>query len=164
MNLGRIKKLAKELKEGHWKPGKARRIIIPKKDPSKLRPLTILSGDDKIVNQAIKNVLTIIYEGPGVTNCEQVEQSIRFENSSHAFRPNRGCHTALQKTTTWGLVSWYSKVDIVKFYDSVDQNRLFNLMKRHIDDRVIEDTIRKQFNIMFKKLPSTRVQMALFGF
>jgi len=147
MNLGRIKKLAKELKEGHWKPGKARRIIIPKKDPSKLRPLTILSGDDKIVNQAIKNVLTIIYEGPGVTNCEQVEQSIRFENSSHAFRPNRGCHTALQKTTTWGLVSWYSKVDIVKFYDSVDQNRLFNLMKRHIDDRVIEDTIRKQFNI-----------------
>jgi retron-type reverse transcriptase len=147
MNLGRIKRLAKELKEGHWKPGKARRILIPKKDPNKLRPLTILSGDDKIVNQAIKNVLTIIYEDPGVTNCGQVEQSIRFENSSHAFRPNRGCHTALQKTTTWGLVSWYSKVDIVKFYDSVDQNRLFNLMKRHIDDRVIEDTIRKQFNI-----------------
>jgi retron-type reverse transcriptase len=147
INLGRIKKLATELKGGYWKPGKARRVMNPKKDTGKLRPLTILSGDDKIVNQAIKNVLTIIYEAPGVTNCEQSDQSIRFENSSHAFRPNRGCHTALQKTTTWGLVSWYSKVDIVKFYDSVDQNRLINLIRRHIDDRVIEDTIRKQFNI-----------------
>jgi len=145
MNVERIKKLSAALKEGTWLPGKARRVMIPKKDPTKMRPLTILSGDDKIVNQAIKSVLTVIYEG--ATGEEMADKTARFENSSHAFRPNKGCHTALQRTTTWGLVSWYMKVDIVLFYDRIDQNRLINLINRHIDDQVITDTIRKQFNM-----------------
>lgn len=63
-----------------FKPG--RRIKIPKASGG-TRPLTIASPRDKIVQEAIRIILNAIYEPT-------------FLESSHGFRPNRGCHTALE--------------------------------------------------------------------
>lgn len=144
MSLERIKNLSKELMSGTWKPGKARRVMIQKKDLTKLRPLTILSADDKIVCYAIKSVLEPIYEG---TTEIELADSKKFQPTSHGYRPGRGVHSALRRTLTWGLVSWFSKVDVKRYYDTIHQNRLINIIEERVNDQVLTDTIRKLFNM-----------------
>jgi retron-type reverse transcriptase len=74
--------LVKELKKESFKFKPARRVYIPKPN-GKLRPLSIGSPRDKIVQEAIRMILEAIYEPI-------------FRNESHGFRPNRSCHTALK--------------------------------------------------------------------
>lgn len=83
--------------------------MIPKKDPTQKRPLTVLSAQDKIVCNAIYLVLTYVYEGTITTGKgkEKLEISGRapfFKNTRHGFRPYRSCHSALNTIMTWGLV------------------------------------------------------------
>jgi len=144
MTVDRLDNLSEALINGSWKAGKAKRVMISKKDSKKFRPLTILSGDDKIVSQAVKNVLEPIYEGN--TEVDKVNK-ISFSPTSHGFRHGRGAHSALECTITWGLVSWFSKIDIKKYYDSINQNRLINIIEEKVNDQIITDTIRKLFNM-----------------
>lgn len=82
MTLSNIIKLAKDLQEGSYKPTPARRVHIPKAKGG-TRPLGIAASRDKIVQQALKNILVPLFEPI-------------FLNESHGFRPGRGCHSALQ--------------------------------------------------------------------
>ncbi|HEL1095856.1 TPA: group II intron reverse transcriptase/maturase [Streptococcus equi subsp. zooepidemicus] len=87
MSIARIDQLLDSLKDESYQPHPSRRTYIPKKN-GKLRPLGIPTFDDKLLQQVIKMILEAIYEG-------------QFESSSHGFRPNKSCHTALtqiQKT------------------------------------------------------------------
>ncbi len=147
----RIKTLSDELKSNSYKTGVSRRVMIPKKDPSQKRPLTVLSSQDKIVCNAIYLVLTYVYEGTMSLeggSRKKLEVGGRrpfFKNSSHGFRPFRSCHSALNTTLTWGLVDWFINLDIKKCFDRIDQKRLINIMRERIDDEKLFNLLNQIF-------------------
>jgi retron-type reverse transcriptase len=72
--------------------------MIPKKTPGEFRPLTVIPAYDKLVSNAIRIVFEIIYEPSNGTN--YVSEHLQFDSSSHGFRPERGCHSALNVINT----------------------------------------------------------------
>jgi retron-type reverse transcriptase len=143
INLQRIIKNSKALLNGSWKPGKAKRVLVSKKKAGEFRPLTILSPNDKIVANAIKIVLNLIFEQH--EGLDMLPKARYFHNSSHGFRPNRGCHSALSVTLTWGLSPWFIKADIKRCYDTIDQKRLISILRESIKDQILVDTLYKFF-------------------
>ncbi len=111
MSLQRINKVIASLRDESYKPNPAKRIYIPKKNGKK-RPLGIPSFEDKLVQEVVRMILEAVYEEV-------------FANTSHGFRPNRSCHTALthiQKTFTG--TKWFVEGDIKGFFDNIDHNVL----------------------------------------
>lgn len=133
MSLPRIEKLIASLKDESYQPQPARRVYIPKKNGKK-RPLGIPSADDKLVQEVVRMILEAIYEG-------------QFEQSSHGFRPNRSCHTALaQIQKTFCGAKWFVEGDIKAFFDNINHDVLIEILKERItDDRFIR-LIRKMLN------------------
>ena len=150
MNLERLQRLAEELIDGSWQAGIARRVMIPKPGTNDKRPLTVLSPYDKIVANAMKIVLNMIFERR--KGLDRLPNDRYFHTSSHGLRPDRGCHSALDTTITWGLSPWLIKVDIKKCYDSIDQKRLVSILCESIDDQFMVDTLYKFFNMPVKNL------------
>ncbi|GAK58587.1 RNA-directed DNA polymerase [Candidatus Vecturithrix granuli] len=81
ISLARIETIIGDLKNGMYKWKPARRTHIPKSD-RKISPLGMPCWSDKLVQEVLKMVMEAYYEP-------------MFRESSHVFRPNRGCHTAL---------------------------------------------------------------------
>ncbi len=79
-----LEKLVKRMKSGSYRPNPTRRVYIPKETKGKLRPLGISSYEDKLVENAIAQILEQIYEP-------------KFYNESFGFRPNRNYHQAVRK-------------------------------------------------------------------
>ncbi len=121
MSLARIDAIIETLKDESYKPKPARRVYIPKKNGKK-RPLGIPSIDDKLVQEVIRMILESIYDN-------------KFSDSSHGFRPNRSCHTALKQFKTLGTGSkWWVEGDIEGFFDNIDHNTLVNILRERIKD------------------------------
>jgi len=78
-----LKQMAEDLKTEKFQFKPTRREFIPKAN-GKMRPLGIPSPKDKIIQKAMAILLELIYEQ-------------EFLDVSHGFRPNRGCHTAIQQ-------------------------------------------------------------------
>ena len=133
MSIDRINKLIESIKDETYSPNPAKRIYIPKKN-GKMRPLGIPSFEDKLVQEAVRMVLEAIYEG-------------HFEWTSHGFRPNRSCHTALKSLqNNFNGAKWFIEGDIKGFFDNIDHNVLIEIMKGRIaDDRFLR-LIRKFLN------------------
>lgn len=122
MSNERILKIIQTLKNHSYQPKPARRQYIAKKNSSKKRPLGIQSGDDKLVQEVIKLMLESIYEPA-------------FRNTSHGFRPNRSCHTALKQIqNTFTGANWFIEGDIHACFDSFDHQVLISLLRKRIDD------------------------------
>lgn len=150
ITLEKLETLSKQLLNGSWRPGISRRIMIPKKTPGEFRPLTIVPAFDKIVCNAIKLVISYIYEPSAATKF--VPPQLQFAVSSHGSRPLRSCHSALNVTLTWGLSSWLIKGDISKCYDTIDQKRLYNILRKLINDQMLIDVLCKVFSGTVKNL------------
>lgn len=121
MSLKRIQNVIRCLKDHSYQPKPARRTYIPKKN-GKLRPLGVPSSDDKLIQQAIKMLLESIYEDT-------------FAETSHGFRPNRSCHTALsQIKINFTGVKWFVEGDIRSFFDNIDHHILISILRRRIKD------------------------------
>jgi len=82
LSLKAINKLSEELKTGTYRPRPSKRVMIP--GNNKLRPLGIANSRDKVVQQALKNLLEPLFEPT-------------FLDSSHGFRPKKSCHSALKR-------------------------------------------------------------------
>lgn len=148
INLERIEKLSRALLDGSWCPGVARRVLIPKKKPGEFRPLTVLSPMDKIVASAMKIVLNIIFEKH--KRLDMLPECRYFSNFNHGFRPNKGCHSALDVIITWGLTPWFIKAEIEKCYDTVDQKRLLSILGESFKDQLMIDILNKFFRMPIK--------------
>ena len=125
-NINLINKVIAKLKDEAYYPKPSRRVYIPKKS-GKLRPLGIPSFEDKLVQEVLRMILEAIYEP-------------MFKESSHGFRPERSCHTALVQVKQKGSgITWVIEGDIKSFFDNIDHEIMLNILKKKIKDgRIIE--------------------------
>jgi group II intron reverse transcriptase/maturase len=120
-NKTSVEKIISLLRQELYYPKPVRRTCIPKKNGAQ-RPLGIPSFEDKLVQEVIRLLLQAIYEP-------------QFKDTSHGFRPNRSCHTALaQIKSTCKGTNWVIEGDIKGFFDNISHKKLLELLSRKISD------------------------------
>lgn len=118
-----LPRLHRELLEGSYRPGEILRVWIPKPGSRDRRALGIPNVLDRWVQEALRRELEAVFE-PG------------FHPSSHGFRPGRGTRTALvevQEHVSAGY-DWIVSLDLSKFFDRVDHQRLLARLAHRVED------------------------------
>lgn len=123
--------IKESIRNGRYNPKAVRRVEIPKADGSK-RKLGIPTVVDRVIQQAIAQQLSIIYEPI-------------FSENSYGFRPNRSCHDAIQKAKEImnNGYKWVVDLDLEKFFDTVNQDLLISIIRRTINEDKVVSLIRK---------------------
>ena len=120
---GNLQDLHARLKAKQYRHQPIRRVHIPK-DQGKTRPIGISAFEDKVVQDAVREVLEAIYEQD-------------FLDCSYGFRPGRSAHDAvrtLKRIVDRGEVRWILEADIVSFFDSVDRTELKEMLQVRVAD------------------------------
>ena len=128
----RLRDLCARIHTGRYRPQPVRRVYIPKADGGQ-RPLGVPALEDKIVQGAVAEVLSAIYE-------------VDFLGFSYGFRPGRNPHQALSAVHTAIMsqrVNWVLDADIRSFFDSVDHEWLLRMLAHRIADPRILRLIRQ---------------------
>jgi len=119
----RLDKLHRELKEDRYTPQPVKRTWIDKSGKKEKRPLGIPAVRDRIVQTALLMVLEPIFEREFVPN-------------SYGFRKGMGCKDALREVDqhVQAGCNWVVDVDFKGFFDTIDHERLMELIRRRISD------------------------------
>lgn len=130
MNLDRIQRIIEALRYEQFKFRPSRRTDAPKKNGNGTRPLGLPNFTEKLVQEVLRMILEAYYEP-------------RFRDSSHGFRPNRGCHTALTYVhQKFQGTTWFIEGDIKGCFDNIDHEILLNTLARDIQDGRLLNLIR----------------------
>lgn len=118
-----LRMLATRLADGTYHPGAIRRKEIPKPTGG-FRGLGIPNVVDRTVQEAVRMVLEPLYEPT-------------FHPSSHGFRPNRSCQTAIAEASKYVKDGheWVVDLDLEKFFDQVNHQRLMARLAARIADK-----------------------------
>ena len=128
----RLTSLLDRLHRETYRPQPSRRRWIPKGD-GRERPLGIQAIEDKVVQRALSDVLTEVYEE-------------EFHVFSYGFRPGRGSHDALRglaRHIVQERVNWVVEADIKGFYDNVDHEWLLKMVALRVSDERVLRLIRR---------------------
>jgi group II intron reverse transcriptase/maturase len=121
MSVARIEAIIQQLAEGSYQWQPARRTYVPKANGQQ-RPISIPGWSDKMVQEVIRQILEVYYEP-------------QFRNSSHGFRPNRSCFTALKQIKeTWTGTKWFVEGDIHGCFDNIPKHLILQLLGQNIQD------------------------------
>jgi RNA-directed DNA polymerase len=123
--------LHRSLLDGSYRTGDIRRVWIPKASGGQ-RGLGVPNVVDRIVQQAMHQVLGPHYEET-------------FHDGSHGFRPGRSCHTAIKRAQEHleAGYDWVVDIDLAKFFDEVNHDRLMSRLEQRIADRRVLSLIRQ---------------------
>jgi group II intron reverse transcriptase/maturase len=136
------------LLNGRYQPSPVKRIDIPKENGG-TRSLGIPTVTDRLIQQAILQILEPIYDHT-------------FSESSYGFRPRRSAHQALNAARQY-VEDGYKivvDIDIEKFFDHVNHDKLMSLLAIKIGDKRLLKLIRRflQAGIMFHGVESERYE------
>ena len=120
---GNLRDLHARMKAKRYRHQPIRRVHIPK-EGGKTRPIGISAFEDKLVQDAVREVLEAIYEQD-------------FLDCSYGFRPGRSAHDAvrtLDRVVHRGKGNWILEADIMSFFDSLDRNELKKMLEVRVAD------------------------------
>ena len=131
-----LRDLHERLRGGRYRHQPIKRVSI-RKEGGGMRPLGISAFEDKIVQDAIREVLSAVYEQD-------------FLDCSYGFRSGRSAHDAiraLNKAAMRGKANWIVEADIRKFFDTVPHRRLIELIRNRVCDKSLERLIGKCLHV-----------------
>ena len=124
--------ITEAVKSGTYKPQAVLRVLIPKEEKGKFRPLGIPTVIDRFVQQMVAQVLSRAYEP-------------YFSDSSHGFRPCRSCQTAINQCLEHANngYQWVVDLDLAKFFDTVNHSKLLQVLSERVKDGRVISLINK---------------------
>ncbi|ONK24310.1 group II intron reverse transcriptase/maturase [Bacillus sp. VT-16-64] len=146
--LEKKQEITTQIRQRKYQPSPVLRVEIPKDNGKGVRLLGIPTVQDRLIQQAISQVLTPIFDK-------------EFSKYSYGFRPRRYAEMAIVQALEYmnDGYDWIVDIDLERFFDTVHHDRLMNLVSRTIDEGDVISLIRKflvsgvQIDGRFEEIP-----------